>query len=141
MTDIRVFFILLFVVLLIDVPFIMLIFRPKIWDKTIKDIQGEEIGGVSTNKIIGFIVAYALIPLGIYLFVFPQITKDDWLRNCVIFGFLWGFITYGIFDFTNLALFNKYPLDVAVIDTIWGGVMTTISLIITYLISRQLQLI
>ena len=38
-------------------------------------------------------------------------------------AFILGFLTYGIFDFTNMALFEKYDPIVAVLDTVWGGIL------------------
>ena len=38
-------------------------------------------------------------------------------------AFLIGFFIYGVFDFTNLALFSKYDLAIGLQDTIWGGVL------------------
>jgi uncharacterized membrane protein len=37
-------------------------------------------------------------------------------------GFL-GAATYAVYDFTNLAIFEKYNLYLAIADTIWGGVL------------------
>lgn len=34
-----------------------------------------------------------------------------------------GFATYAVFDGTNLAIFDKYPIDLAIADSIWGGIL------------------
>ena len=44
--------------------------------------------------------------------------------------FLLGFLTYGIFDFTNMALFSEYDIFIAIQDTIWGGLLFMITNII-----------
>ena len=44
--------------------------------------------------------------------------------------FLLGFLTYGIFDFTNMALFSKYDIFITIQDTIWGGILFMITNII-----------
>lgn len=44
--------------------------------------------------------------------------------------FLLGFLTYGIFDFTNMAIFSNYDIFIAVQDTIWGGILFMITNII-----------
>ena len=44
--------------------------------------------------------------------------------------FLLGFLTYGIFDFTNMALFSKYDIFIAIQDKIWGGILFMITNII-----------
>ena len=35
-------------------------------------------------------------------------------------GALLGLLMYGTFDFTNKAIFSKYPSDYALMDTAWG---------------------
>lgn len=44
--------------------------------------------------------------------------------------FLLGFLTYGIFDFTNMAIFSEYDIFIAIQDTIWGGILFMITNII-----------
>jgi uncharacterized membrane protein len=36
-------------------------------------------------------------------------------------GALLGLLMYGTFDFTNKAIFSKYPSDYAIMDTAWGA--------------------
>lgn len=38
-------------------------------------------------------------------------------------AFLYGVCIYGVFDFTNLAVFSNYDWKVAMADTLWGGVL------------------
>ena len=37
--------------------------------------------------------------------------------------FVFGVCIYGVFDFTNLAIFRRYKLDLAISDMIWGGIL------------------
>ena len=137
--DARIFVLLLLFcfVLLIDLPMVLLVFKPRFWDNVLMDIQGSKDNDNKINTIIGFILAYLLIPLGLFLFVFPLVNKDGWFLSCIKYGFLWGIITYGIFDFTNLVLFKKYPLWLAFFDTIWGGIMSAVVLTITYAVYNK----
>lgn len=135
--DPRIFGLLLIFVLLIDLPMVIFVFKPLIWNKVVTDIQGSERNDNKINTIIGFILAYLLIPLGLFLFAFPLVDKDNWIWSSILFGLAWGFITYGIFDFTNLVLFKNYPIWVAFLDTAWGGIMSAIVLTITYAIYNK----
>ena len=45
------------------------------------------------------------------------------LSAAVEFSFLLGLVTYGVYDFTNLALLSKWQLFTAVTDTLWGGTL------------------
>jgi len=38
-------------------------------------------------------------------------------------AFLFGICVYGVFDFTNLAIFSDYDWRIAVADTLWGGIL------------------
>jgi uncharacterized membrane protein len=38
-------------------------------------------------------------------------------------AFFTGVATYAIYDFTQLTTFDKYPLSIAVADSIWGGIL------------------
>ena len=40
-------------------------------------------------------------------------------------AFLLGLCTYAVYDFTLLALFKDYSLKLALMDTLWGGVLMT----------------
>jgi uncharacterized membrane protein len=42
-------------------------------------------------------------------------------------AFLFGLCIYGVVDFTNFAIFEKYSPQAAVIDTLWGGVLFAVS--------------
>lgn len=126
------FLTLFLIVLIIDVPVISFVFR-KLWETSIKTIQG-------TDMIIkpGYaFITYLLIPLGILLFVYPLIDKTNWIQTSLLYGFLFGIIVYGVFDFTNLTILDKYPLNVAVIDTLWGGVLCALVSLLSYIFVRD----
>jgi hypothetical protein len=38
-------------------------------------------------------------------------------------AFLAGIATYAVYDFTQYATFDKYPLWLALVDSLWGGVL------------------
>lgn len=40
-------------------------------------------------------------------------------------AFFLGLCTYAVYDFTLLALFKDYSLKLALMDTLWGGVLMT----------------
>ncbi len=42
-------------------------------------------------------------------------------------AFLAGACVYAVYDFTQLVTFDKYPLDFAIMDTLWGGLLMAIS--------------
>ena len=52
-------------------------------------------------------------------------------------AFLFGMTTYAVYDFTNLLVFDKYPLGFALADTLWGGLLMAL----TWWISNQVGLL
>lgn len=116
-------------ILVIDITFITL--NKKMWETDVLSIQGSPL---NIRYKFGAI-AYMLIITGVCTFVLFSDTKTTLEK--VGLGFLWGLITYGIFDFTNLSLFSNYKLETAIIDTLWGGVMVAVSVGLTELIFNK----
>lgn len=84
-----------------------------IFDNVVKAIQGSGIN----FKILGAVGAYSAIVYQFYHFI---VAKKD---TKMIDAFVLGLTSYAIYDFTNYALFDKYPLDIGLMDTLWGGVL------------------
>jgi uncharacterized membrane protein len=65
--------------------------------------------------------------LGIYYFS----VREKNILNAVILGF----VVNGIYNTTNYATLNKYSLNVAIIDTLWGPTLftTVASLVIRFI--------
>jgi hypothetical protein len=49
------------------------------------------------------------------------VLAKDTLRHAVVCGALFGFFTCATHDLTNLALFKDLPLNVVIVDIVWGG--------------------
>jgi uncharacterized membrane protein len=65
-------------------------------------------------------VVYLFLALGLtYFIIEPKKNMFD--------AALLGLIVYGVFDFTNLALFKHYDLRFALVDTIWGAALLGIT--------------
>ncbi len=70
------------------------------------------------------LIFYLMFIVGIFIFaILPAIEKNS-LQHAVLFGALFGFFTYATYDFTNLATLKNWPLNVAIVDVIWGTVLT-----------------
>ena len=92
-----------------------------IFNPMIKNIQGEKI----TLNIYGAIIVYVLLLFVMYKFIIAE-------RKSPNDAFLLGFCIYGIFDFTNIAIFKKYQYIPSFIDMFWGGFLFYITTWITY---------
>ena len=68
-------------------------------------------------------MVYVLIPAGVTLFVLPKVSPDAWMTDSLLWGFIFGFILYGVYEFTNYSLLKDWPLNILIVDLIWGGVL------------------
>lgn len=65
-------------------------------------------------------VVYICIPLGIILFVLPRVSGPAIFPAAPFWGGLYGFVLYAVYDMTNYALVDKWPLRMSVVDICWG---------------------
>lgn len=86
------------------------------------------------------ILFYLLFIAGIVVFVVaPALDKGSW-THALLFGALFGLITYATYDLTNLATLKDWPLLVTVVDLIWGMVLAASVSTATYLIAAKIRL-
>ncbi|HPA70416.1 MAG TPA: DUF2177 family protein [Bacteroidales bacterium] len=84
------------------------------------------------------LVFYLLYIAGIMIFAtMPSLEKNS-LRMAVVLGGLFGFFAYATYDLTNLATLKGWPLNVVVVDIIWGVVLTASVAAASFLIGRWL---
>lgn len=86
------------------------------------------------------IIFYLLFIIGLVVFVVtPAIEKNSWM-HALIFGALFGLITYATYDLTNLATLKEWPLLVTIVDLVWGMVLAASVSTITFLIVHKIGL-
>ena len=84
------------------------------------------------------IIFYLIFIAGLILFVIsPAIEKQSWV-HALLFGALFGLITYATYDLTNLATLKDWPVIVTVVDLIWGTFLAASVSVITYLIASKI---
>lgn len=96
-----------------------------IYKPTILNIQKEPL----EMKLLGGLFAWLLLAIGLYVFVLPVSTN---LTNALMYGALYGFIVYGVYNGTNYAILRNYDLKVSFADLLWGIVVSTLTAGITY---------
>ena len=65
--------------------------------------------------------AYLLMVLGLLVFVLPNIKEETYIRDSIHYGFLFGVILYGVYDFTAASVITNWDINLAIIDILWGG--------------------
>jgi uncharacterized membrane protein len=116
-----------FTLLILDA--IYLYTTSPITGKMIQSIQGSPI----KFNILPAIICYAIIVLGLYYFIWKN-------HRPVKDAFLLGVFTYGVYEFTNMATLKNWIPLIAMLDTLWGGVLFALTTFIFYYIEKQLKL-
>lgn len=87
-------------------------------------------------KWVPAIITYGLILLGLYLILlYAQYESSK--PKVILFAFLFGIVSYGIYNGTNLALLTKYTWGLAIKDTLWGGVLLSVAIGISIYVSKN----
>jgi uncharacterized membrane protein len=82
------------------------------YNRQIKNVQGSDI---KVNMIAAGIT-YVILIFGINYFIIQK-------KRSVSDAALLGFVIYGTYDFTNLALLSNWSVLLSIVDTMWGAVL------------------
>ncbi len=89
-------------------------------------------GGIAPNWLAAFVV-YALLGLGIALFVMPRASTA---LQAAAYGALFGLVVYGVYDFTNYSILRQWPFVLTLADVAWGAVATAAAASAVWIASR-----
>ncbi len=82
---------------------------------------------------------YALYVTGILVFaVLPALDAGSWSK-ALLHGALFGLFAYATYDLTNLATLNGWSAGLAVLDLVWGAIVTGVSATAGFLVTRTLS--
>ena len=82
-------------------------------------------------------IFYALFIVGLVFFVInPALAKKSIPYALVVGGFF-GLITYSTYDLTNLATIKDWPLNITIIDVMWGTFLNSMTSGITVFIVQK----
>jgi len=128
---IRLFLIALPVFFAIDIVWLALVAK-KFYQQQIGFLMRPNVNWVAA------IIFYLLFIAGLVVFVIsPAVVKQSWI-HALLFGALFGLITYATYDLTNLATMKDWPLLVTIVDLIWGTVLAASVSVITYFIADKI---
>ena len=85
------------------------------------------------------LVFYLLYIGGILIFATMPALEKKSLYQAVVLGGLFGFFAYATYDLTNMATLKDWPLNVVIVDIIWGIVLTASVAAASFLIGRWLM--
>lgn len=108
-----------------------------------KNFYQKQIGYLMKPDInwLAAIIFYLLFITGLIIFVItPAMVKQSWV-HALLYGALFGLVTYATYDLTNLATVKDWPLLVTLVDLVWGSVLAASVSVITYLIANRIQIL
>ena len=108
-------------IILLILDSIYLGFNRKTWESQVVKIQRV----VMKVKFLPAFLCYILLIFALNYFILRT-------KRPVLDAFLLGFVIYGVFDLTNLAIFKKYDNMVALMDMLWGGTLFALTAYIIY---------
>jgi uncharacterized membrane protein len=107
------------VLLILDALYIY--FNKELFQDTVVTVQRV----VMQIKPEGALFVYLLLIVVINYFIIQK-------NRSPLEAFILGFCIYGIYDGTNYAILKKWPLNVAIMDALWGGILFSSTTYITY---------
>jgi uncharacterized membrane protein len=82
---------------------------------------------------------YLIFIAGLIVFaVMPGVQANSLLRT-LLYGALFGLVTYATYDLTNLATLKGWPVILALVDITWGIFLAASVSTISYYIARWLM--
>jgi uncharacterized membrane protein len=83
------------------------------------------------------VLFYVIYAAGVaYLITLPALAGGSFL-GAITRGAVLGFIAYGTYDLTSLAILRGWPVNVTVADMIWGAMITGTTAGMAYLITQK----
>lgn len=81
-------------------------------------------------------IVYVLIAVGVAAFIIPNNIS---LGSVALQGALLGLIIYGVYDMTNHATLQQWPIQLLIVDMLWGTFLVSTVSSITYLINNKIS--
>lgn len=101
-----------------------------------RNFYKKELAAFSTTlSLPAAFLTYVLIAAGIVIFVLPKASGD--IYKALLWGALFGLITYGVYDLTNLATLKGWSIKMLAVDILWGVfVCGMTSLLVTLILNK-----
>jgi uncharacterized membrane protein len=105
---------------------------------TVSKLYRPSLGTLMAQRpfIPAAIIFYLLYIAGLtYLVVLPALSADQF-QSAIGRGAIFGLVAYGTYDLTNLAIIRNWPVNVTIIDLVWGTLLTAITAAVAFQITK-----
>lgn len=107
-------------VCMLVLDFIYLSLSKNFYNDLVFSIQRQNI----LIKPVGLVLVYLLLAFAYYYFIIER-------KASVLDAFVLGMCIYGTFDLTNYAIFKKWNMTAVIMDTLWGGILFSLTRYLT----------
>ena len=97
------------------------------------------VNGQMVVNVPAAVATWAVIVTGVQLFVLPRASVTGSIPSLVLWGALFGLITYAVYDLTNYAVIKNWPLTVTVVDIAWGAFVCSMTALCMGLAMRAMS--
>lgn len=104
-------------------------FAPAVFRPTLGSILLEN------PRWSGAVLFYLLYAAGVLLF--PLGLARDWMQ-AALYGAAFGFLAYMTYEATNYATLKVWTASLALIDTGWGALLTSVAALAAFLLVQRL---
>lgn len=108
--------------------FWLLVVSKKMYQHYIGHLMGEV-------RLLPAIVFYLLYTAGLVFFVLLVAIDKNSLIYAILAGALFGLICYATYDLTNLSTLKGWPLQMTIIDLMWGSFVSCATSALAFLIN------
>ncbi len=131
MQNIKIYFLTFIVFFLIDIVWLGFISR---------SLYSTYLGYLMAPKVnwAAALIFYFLFIGGLLFFVINPAIEKNSLIYAIVAGGFFGLIAYGTYDLTNLATIKDWPLNITVIDLIWGTFLNAATSGVTFMLVTKL---
>ena len=115
-------------VTMLTLDFIFLSANQKMFEIQIADVQRVSL----QFRPMGAILCYIALVFGLYYFIIKT-------NRSPLDAFLLGVVINAVYEGTSYAILKKWKWQIVVMDTLWGGVLLSLTTIITYKLLKYLE--
>ena len=102
----------------------------------------QEIGDLLLDQpnLPAALAFYLLYSIGVVIIVIAPAIEAQSVLKALFYGLLFGLVAYGTYDLTNLAVMKGFTTKIALIDMVWGGLITGVVSAVTVKIADYVGL-
>jgi len=104
-----------------------------------RNLYKQKLGFILSPEVnwAAAIIFYIIYIGGILFFAVLPASKEMSWQTALLNGALLGGMCYATYDLTNMATIAKWPLEIVVIDIVWGIVLTGSVATLSYIASAK----